>query len=456
MGPWWTRDKSGRVEALDEAWLSNQIRRAAHLAGQDHPHWPLWQAELVSGAAHFIEPSNTPGEVFQREDLIDRLACALRELGQPALGRFFPQACQTDHPALESGPESRNLIQALLGADIADLVARGWFQPILPAGQTDYSLPLRVLHARLYLPGCPDVARALVRLIQTAAWCSGEIHLIGAPLWMEELGIGPGRGLEAFDLLEEAALALGKKLRLHLALGPGAAPNQSQMGLFFFGSSQGLSEPTLALQQWLAEKGKRLAVTGWIPPQETGQNREAAQAMASLAELACPGRPVRVVRYPQFPDLLAQWGPARKQVDAVLGGVHIHWDALAKEKLSQNALNQLVTLAVRAGCRLRQALRLGGKSAWPYADTSALWRMAWIVRLEGAWPAEWVALATDVASKQALSLELPLIFESEAMETASVLDARPWRSSNRIIPSGEGPWTFWLDEKPEPEIPGMA
>jgi hypothetical protein len=82
--------------------------------------------------------------------------------------------------------------------------------------------------------------------------------------------------------------------------------------------------------------------------------------------------------------------------------------------------------------------------------------MAWIVRLEGAWPAEWVALATEVASKQALSLELPLIFESEAMETASVLDARPWRSSNRVIPSGEGPWTFWLDEKPEPEIPGMA
>lgn len=454
MGPWWTRDGSGRLEALDEAWLSARVHQAAMRAGMHHPHWPLWQSELVSSAAHCISQSLSPGEVVPKVDLVDRLATVLDQLGQPQLASGFREVCREEWiDQARSGPDG-GTIGRLLGPDIQELMGQGWLRPILPGGAVDFSGPYKVPQARFYLPGCPDPARALVRLIQTASWCWGEIHLVGSALWLEELGAGPGRGLEAFDLLEEAAQGLGKRLRLHLPMGPGAAPHPGQMGLFLFGGSQGLREPSMALQRWLGESGQRVSITGWMPPTDSASSRESSQAMACLAELARPGRSVRVLRSAQSPDLLALWGAGRKSVEAILGGLVIPWEAVSGSNLPETALDQLVALAVRAGGRFRHALRQAGKSLW-VGDPAALWRMAWLIRCEGNWPKEVLDRLSRLAMQLAHAAELPLFWESETEETANLLDARQWRSAKRLVPHGDGPWTLHVEASDEPDLPGI-
>ena len=459
MGPWWTRDASGRLEPLDEAWLSAGLHQAALQVGINHPHWPLWQAELVSGASHVITQNLSPGEVVPKNDLIDRLGTILAQLGQPDLAAAFrmiaPGITSTvsKFDAVDSRDHSVSWVD-LMGPDIAELLDRQWFAPIFPSGSKDWKGTYRVPHARFYLPGCHDPARALVRLIQLAAGCWGEIHLVGAALWLEELGAGPGRGLEAFDLLEEAATGLGKRLRLHLPMGPGAAPHHGQMGLFYFGSSQGLREPAQALQRWLLEKGDRVAVTGWIPPEETSNDRVSSQALATLAELAKPGRPVRVERSHLVPDLLAHAGAGKKPVEAVFGGVIVRWETVSTSNLPDTAMDQLVGLAVRAGCRLRHGLRQAGKSLW-HSDPALLWRMGWLVRLEGEWPLAISQRLEKVALQVAQASELPLVLETESTESANRIDAKLWRSGNRPVPSGEGPWSLHLDSEQDPLIPGI-
>ncbi|MFM8933842.1 MAG: hypothetical protein ACKOS8_18410, partial [Gemmataceae bacterium] len=107
MGPWWTRDASGRLEPLDEAWLSAGLHQAAIQVGIKHPHWPLWQAELVSGASHAITQNLSPGEVIPKGDLIDRLGTILAQLGQPDLASAFRQVAHTTAPAF-SGEEGHS------------------------------------------------------------------------------------------------------------------------------------------------------------------------------------------------------------------------------------------------------------------------------------------------------------------------------------------------------------
>jgi len=458
MGPWWTRDASGRLEPLDEAWLSAGLHQAAIQVGIKHPHWPLWQAELVSGASHAITQNLSPGEVIPKGDLIDRLGTILAQLGQPDLASAFRQVAHTTAPAF-SGEEGHSTGHStswldLLGPDIGELVQRQWFFPLFPGGPRDWTGAYPVPHARFYLPGCQDPARALVRLIHLASGCWGEIHLVGAALWLEELGAGPGRGLEAFDLLEEGARGLGKRLRLHLPMGPGAAPHHGQMGLFYFGSSQGLREPAQVLQRWLLEKDDRVAVTGWIPPEESGSARDSSQALSTLAELAKPGRPVRVERSHLVPDLLACAGAGKKPVEAVFGGVILRWEPVSVSNLPEGAMDQLVGLAVRAGCRLRHGLRQAGKKLWP-ADPSLLWRMGWLLRFEGNWPAAVSQRLERIALEVAQANELPLLLESENTEAANRLDARLWRSGTRPVPPGNGPWLLHLDSEQEPLIPGI-
>jgi len=458
MGPWWTRDASGRLEPLDEAWLSAGLHQASVQAGVDHPHWPLWQAELVSGASHAITQTLSPGEVIPKTDLIDRLGTILAQLGQPELAQAFRRVANAEShdPLTEKSSTATGEFPwvELVGPDIAELVRRGWFCPALPAGRREWTGPYQVLHSRFYLPGCPDPARALVRLIQLASATWGEINLVGGALWLEELGVGPGRGLEAFDLLEEGARGLGKRLRLHLPMGPGAAPHHGQMGLFYFGSSQGLREPAQALQRWLVEKGEQVAVTGWIPPEDSGTARDASQALATLADLARPGRSVRVERSHLVPDLLAHSGAGQKSVEAVFGGVILRWEPVSDSNLPEGALDQLVGLAVRAGCRFRHGLRQAGKKLWP-SDPSLLWRMGWLLRFEGNWPATVLERLERLALQMAHANEMPLFLESEVSESANLLDARLWRSGTRPVPQGNGPWSLHLDSELEPLIPGM-
>lgn len=456
MGPWWTRDESGKLESLDEGWLARRLHRAGCRAGMSDP---LWLGELAAGAGHFLDSGRDSGEAANRLDLIEQVCCALRELGQPVLALHFSQVDDSDGTLMAgTSPDSGlGLVERLVGPDLAELVTRGLIGlPTVWNPSTDQPPWHRVPHARLHLPGCPDAARALVRLVQTAAWCGGEIHLIGASLWLEELGMGPSRGLEAFDRLEEAAKALGRSLRLHLSMGPGSTPVQGQLGLFFFGNSQGLREPTLALENWLKDGGRTVGITGWIPSGRDPDNRDAMLAMSRLADLAHQHRPVRVVRHPQSPDLLAEWGAGCKPIDAILGTAILDWDSSRHGALGPLEIENLAKLAVRAGSRLRQSLRGKARPQWPHPEPASLWRMGWQIRFGGGWPAEILSKMIKVAQNEARSIELPLLVERGAGGIQSVLDARVWRSGTRLLPAGDGPWLLMTDQAPDPDLPGLG
>lgn len=423
-GPGWIRYRNGSMAPFDLERLSRRLYQSARRLGAADP---LLVRELAEGATLFLGQESSPGRAWTIPDLVDAVARAVRELGQPGLAAAWLEEHGLFGEVAQQAPESGSP----LGGDLAELEAQGWLR------LEDARKPL-VAEALIDLSGLAG-AEAVARLVERAQWSRGPFHLVGLE---SRLMAGPAAIDELLSLLDplvSTAACLDRELCLHLPSPEHVARAALESAPLF--ASGGRFDGLSGLDQmvgWLAGDARRLALTAHIM---NTQNDDDLAWRKRLARLPRPDRPVRV---DVGSGRCAPVWPHRDQ-PAVLGRARVCVDFPGGATVQRR--EWLVRLGVAAGIRWLETVRRErrerkAEGRWPGAW--GLERCPWLLDIQGAPPADapfLEAAARHEAHRSGLVLAIEPV--SDALPRWSIETLM----SGQVWPRGG----CWLDV-----LPGIA
>lgn len=362
--PGWVRDRNGAMAPFDLERLSRRLYQSARRLG---PADPLLVRELAEGASLFLGQEGSAGRAWAIPDLVDAVARAVRELGQPGLAAAWLE----EHGLLGEDTQPIPATGGPLGADLEELETQGWLR------LDDSASPL-LADALIDLGGLGG-AEAVARLVERAQWSRGPFHLVGLECQLMAGQPAIDELLSLLDPLVSTAACLNRELCVHLPSPEHVARAAVESAPLFanrhgFDGMAGLDQ----IVGWLVGDARRLAVTAHL----MDVPGEADLAWRKrLARLPRPDRPVKLEVGS------GRCGPVWPRPDqpAVLGRARVCVDFPSGSTIQRR--EWLVRLGVAAGIRWLETLRRERRERKAEGRWPGVWgleRCPWLLDLRGA------------------------------------------------------------------------